>query len=173
MELKRLDPNDPRPEFSCGDADLDEYFARDSIEGGRELIAVTYAFIGDDGCVHAFVSLSNDSIKREDTPRSVWERITRPIPRPKRYASTPTVKIGRLGVCHKHRGQGVGTWVLDYLKVWFTRGNKTGCRFLVVDAYNKPEALRFYQKNGFEFLTQSDCNDETRIMYFDLKTFSP
>ena len=36
---------------------------------------------------------------------------------------------------------------------WFVHPyNKTGCRFIVVDAYNKENVLHFYGKNGFKFL---------------------
>lgn len=42
---------------------------------------------------------------------------------------------------------------------------KTGCRFVTVDAYNA--AVPFYEKNGFDFLTQKDENP-TQLMFFDL-----
>lgn len=59
--------------------------------------------------------------------------------------------------------------------------NRTSCRFLIVDALNRPETLRYYVKNGFRYL----INDErleakymgigggrlplnTWLMYFDL-----
>ena len=32
-------------------------------------------------------------------------------------------------------------------------GLKTGCRFIVVDAYNKENVLHFYEKNGFKFFS--------------------
>jgi GNAT superfamily N-acetyltransferase len=172
LELKRLEPSDPRLPFSCGDQDLDEFFAADSAESGRELMAVTYALMHE-GQVQAYFAISNDAIKTEDVPRSARERLLKLIPRPKRYNSMPAAKIGRLGVCEAAARTGVGTQVLDFLKVWFTHGNKTGCRFLIVDAYSKPKVLNFYLKNGFKFLTSVDEKEETRIMYFDLKTFGP
>lgn len=72
--------------------------------------------------------------------------------------------------------------------------NKTGCRFLIVDAVNSKEVLSFYEKNGFHYLfttgkqeelyTFPAKNDEdkkkrqslpvdldTRLMYFDLLEF--
>lgn len=61
---------------------------------------------------------------------------------------------------------------MDYLKIWFTQGNKTGCRFLLVDAYNQKKTLDFYAKNGFKFLVSKDEKDKTRIMYFDLIQFT-
>ncbi len=173
MKLNRLDPDAPRLPFSCGDADLDEFFAVDSVESAKELLSVTYAVLDEDGNVLAFVSLSNDSIKREECPRSAFERIAKLFSQRKRYSSVPTAKIGRLGVCTAKQRSGLGTEILDYLKVSFTSNNKTGCRFLVVDAYNTPKAIKFYQQNDFEFLTGKDENSETRIMYFDLKTFRP
>jgi GNAT superfamily N-acetyltransferase len=171
VELRRLEPDDPRPRFSCGDSELDEFYAVDSVVGGRELLSVTYAFEDGHGDVAAFFCVSNDAIKKRLLPRSSFKRLVRVVPHEKRYSSMPAVKIGRLGVSSEHRGAGVGTAVLDYLKTWFTVGNKTGCRFLVVDAYNQPEAMSFYSRNGFEFLTSSDEREATRIMYFDLITF--
>lgn len=133
---------------------------------------MTYAYVAEDsGDVLAFFSVSNDSIKREDLSRSGFRRVMEEVPHPKRYKSMPAAKIGRLGTCVKHQSSGIGTQVLDYLKVWFTVGNKTGCRFLVVDANNNTRALAFYERNGFEFLTPDDVDEGTRIMYFDLIKF--
>jgi GNAT superfamily N-acetyltransferase len=170
LELKRLESEDGRPAFSCGHADLDEFYQKDSIEGCKQLLCVTYAFM-ESGIVVAFFSVSNDAIKREDLPRSAFQRITRLVPFNKRYSSMPAVKIGRLGVSNELRRDGYGTEVLDFIKAWFTQGNKTGCRFLVVDAYNDGKAIPFYIKNGFDFLTSADENEKTRIMYFDLIKF--
>ena len=50
-------------------------------------------------------------------------------------------------------------------------GVNGGCRFITVDAYNDESTISFYTKNGIEFLTDKDENDETRLMYFDLKDF--
>lgn len=70
---------------------------------------------------------------------------------------------------------------MEFIKDWFRdEDNKTGCRFLVVDAYNNFKTLNFYERNGFKFLYKDDeeeksfyhINDSviaTRLMYFDLK----
>ena len=134
LELIRLEADDPRPKFSTGDEDLDEFFHKDSIEACRELLCVTYA-LAKDGKTVAFFGLSNDAIKQELVPRSALKRLLKVIPFGKRYSSMPAAKIGRLGVAKDLKRNGYGTKVLDYLKVSFTEGNKTGCRFLVVDAY--------------------------------------
>jgi len=46
---------------------------------------------------------------------------------------------------------------------------QAGCRFITVDAYQN--ALEFYKKNGFDFLTEKDAQEQTRAMYLDLKAF--
>ncbi len=32
-------------------------------------------------------------------------------------------------------------------------------------------AVPFYERNGFQCITESDKDDETRLMFFDLKNF--
>ena len=46
--------------------------------------------------------------------------------------------------------------------------NKTGCRFITIDAYNYLNVTNFYSKNNFKFFTKSDEKDQTRAMYYDL-----
>lgn len=168
--LKRLNPEDLRPPFDCDDDDLNEFFTKDSIVSGKELLSVTYVLEQNNKTI-AFFSVSNDSIKKENVPLSKFKKLVRPIPHEKRYSSLPAVKVGRFATCKGLQRQGIGTALLDFIKVWFTKGNKTGCRFIIVDAYNKPHTARFYQKNGFEFLVEDDLNDETRLMFFDLIKF--
>ncbi|WP_050762199.1 N-acetyltransferase [Desulfarculus baarsii] len=116
----------------------------------------------------------NDSIhiardERRDDKRSLWKHIKSNIPHPKRdYTSFPAVKIGRLGVASAYAGSGIGTYLLTMTKDLFVTDNRTGCRFITVDAYNKPGVIAFYLKNSFAFLWGKDSEERTRIMYFDL-----
>jgi tRNA(Met) C34 N-acetyltransferase TmcA len=95
----------------------------------------------------------------------------------------PGVLIGRLGVSSEFAGQGIGSEALDFVKGWFySSSNKTGCRFVIVDAVNEPQVLSFYEKNAFrplfpteeqEFAYTTGKKDtpvilNTRLMYFDL-----
>ena len=80
----------------------------------------------------------------------------------------PAVKIGRFAVASDCRRAGHGTQVMDFIKLWFITGNKTGCRFIILDALNNPEAITFYESNGFRFLNVADAHEPTRLMYFDL-----
>ena len=94
----------------------------------------------------------------------------------------PGVLIGRLGINAEFRNHGIGTELIDFIKSWFIdEENKTGCRFLIVDAYNNEAPLGFYQKNEFLFLFSTEQQEaenlgydvtktlHTRLMYYDLK----
>lgn len=173
LELKRLGVDDVRDAtFDCGDKDLNEYFFKDSRLACSELISVTYTWI-DSGKTVAFFSVSNDAVKRELLTGSAFRRHTRHVAPSKRYSTLPAVKIGRLAVDYRYHANGIGSDVLSFIKVWFTDGNKTGCRFIIVDAYNTAKTINFYLKNGFSFSLSSDKSDKTRLMFFDLMTIKP
>lgn len=157
--------------FDCGDADLNEFLLKDSFNYLGELLAVTYLFEFGNSTV-SFYSVLNDKISIEELEtKSALRRFLHCIPSPKRYKSVPAVKIGRLGVDKHYHKQGIGSQMLDLIKMSFTHKNKTGCRFITVDAYRNDITINFYKKNGFEFLTAKDVNEKTRLMYFDLITF--
>lgn len=172
--------------FSCEDKDLDEFFSKDAFLYESELLGKTYAWIdlNDPAKILGLVTLANDSVKAKLMANSARNRLQRGITNAKRGISYPAVLIGRLGVSAQYRGKGfnIGTQILDFLKGWFrTNDNKTGCRFMVVDAYNNEKTLRFYEKNGFKplYKTEQEERDflklsseeplETRFLFFDLK----
>ncbi len=164
--------DEDRPLFHCGSQDLDEFFHEDPKLADKELVAVTYA-VEMDGSTVAFFCVSNDSIRAEDTTPSRFKKIRSSIPAAKRYANMPAVKIGRLATNSDFQSHGIGTRILDLIKVWFTEGNKTGCRFIIVDAANNERTLNFYERNGFQFLDTrpETVEGRTRLMFFDLLTF--
>ena len=141
--------------FHCGDDDLDEFFRCDAF------------------------TLSNDSIKR--IPGSRKKKVEKNIPREKLYSSYPAVMIGRLGIGTDFQSQHPGSDVLSFIKAWFVDPlNKTGCRFLLVDSYNKERNLSFYECNDFNYLFSTEEQEHefrgikperplnSRLMYFDL-----
>lgn len=78
--------------------------------------------------------------------------------------------------------------MMNFIKGWFADPeNKTGCRFITVDAYNNEEALEYYKRNSFVFLFPNEVDEveyvnkdrdahhqlkpedlKTRTMHFDL-----
>ena len=172
--------------FSCKDSDLDEFFSKDAFLYETELLGKTYAWINtsDPSKILGLVTLANDSVKAQFIAGAARNRLQRSITNSKRGINYPAVLIGRLGVSSKYQGKGlnIGSQILDFLKGWFRSfDNKTGCRFIVVDAYNNEKTLHFYQKNGFKplYKTEQEERDflklnpeeplETRFMFFDLK----
>lgn len=172
-------------QFDCGHQDLTDFFRNDAFPHHRELLATTYFLqpkrATEKDVMHpvALVSFLNDSLRVEKSEfpasKSIFlKQIRKLLPFPKRgYKSFPAVKIGRLGVADRYRGKEFGSTLLNLAKEFFVTNNKTGCRFLTVDAYNEPggRTVNFYKKNGFEFLSDEDHGEKTRIMWFDLKTF--
>lgn len=157
--------------FKCAEEDLNGFLFDDAKHFHQELMAVTYLLEDPlKNVTVAYFSLLADKITFNPDEKFVWNRLNRNIPNSKRRKSYPAIKIGRLAVNEGFAGQGVGTFVLDSVKYTFTTNKRLGCRFLTVDALNS--AVSFYERNGFQFFTESDESDETRLMFYDLKNFA-
>jgi len=163
----RLIPGHQLKPFNCNDTDLNDFFFNEAKNYQEGLLAVTYIIETISETV-AFYSLLNDKIAMEDfdTNSQWYKKISNRLPKNKRHKSYPAMKIGRLGVSANYQGMGIGNMIIDYLKQLFISNNRTGCKFITVDAYR--QSLRFYEKNDFEYLTTEDASDDTRLMYFDL-----
>ena len=169
IRLYRLNTEYTIQPFDCGDEDLNDFLVNDSLHYTNNLIAVTYIFEDTEySKTVGFFSVINDKITASQTNGSGWKKFRKTIPPKKRFNSYPAVKLGRLGVSKEYQGQRIGSDILNYIKGLFLDSNKTGCRFITVDAYNNEQTLKFYLKNGFVFLTRDDSKDNTRLMYFDL-----
>ena len=156
--------------FKCKDSDLNGFLLEDAQKYLENLMAVTYLLEDNaNGKTVAYYSLLNDKITFDPEQRSIWNRLSRKIPNAKRRKHYPAVKIGRLAISESYSGQGLGSDILRLIKYTFTHGNRTGCRFITVDAYR--DAVGFYENCGFEFISEKDRDDATRLMYFDLKPF--
>lgn len=157
--------------FKCSEEDLNDFLFEDAKHFQKELIAVTYLLEDKEHDITvAYFSLLADKIIFNPEEKASWNRLNRSIPNSKRRKSYPALKIGRLAVSQDYAGTGIGTFILDSIKYAFTTVKRLGCRFITVDALNS--ATPFYQKNGFKFFTELDNDDETRLMFFDLKSFA-
>ena len=183
-QLHRLTSAINLENFNCTNSDLNEFLKKDALPYQEELLGVTYLFVLNKkpNDILCFFTISNDGLKLAPVSNSTQKKIKKKFPRVKHRMDYPSVKIGRLGVDEKYNGSGLGSDLLDFIKDWFTDGqNKTGCRFLLVDAYNTPRVLAFYQKNNFDFLMTEESEAllynkkiselKTRLMFFDLKSF--
>ncbi len=175
-QLRKLTPEYSIKPFDCDDSDLNGFLLESdySIPNARqhavELLAVTY-LIEDikAGETIAYFSLLNDKIDREITDKKAWNRFSREIPNIKRRRSYPAVKVGRLAVSKKYQGQKWGKLIISFLKQLFTHNNRTGCRYITVDALCTAQS--FYESCDFKVLVTPVKDDETVLMYYDLKQF--
>lgn len=170
LKQRQLSPETIIKPFKCAEDDLNGFLFDDAKHFQKELMAVTYLLENDeDNVTVAYFSLLADKISFNSEDKSVWNKLNRCIPNSKRRKSYPAIKIGRLAVNSNYSGIGVGTFLIDSIKYAFTTVKRLGCRFLTVDALNS--ATSFYEKNGFRFFTERDKEDETRLMFYDLKNF--
>ena len=155
--------------FDCGDDDLNEYFKKDAVIHKNELLSKTYIFkeaTVENNFPVALVDLCNDSVRREKFKKSPELKA---FYKEKHYPSYPAVKITRLGVHKYFQHNNIGSFVTNMIKQLFLTDNRTGCRFLTVDAYNRNSIPAFYMRNDFQFFYDKDKNKNTRAMFFDLK----
>lgn len=171
--IYKLAENERIASFDCGDADLSDFALNDAQPYRKEKLAVTYTLLKreDSSSVAAFFCLLNDRISMTDfETKTEYNRFRKRFVNAKRIKSYPAAKIGRFAVAKSMKGKNIGSSLLEFIKSFFVIDNKTGCRFLTVDAY--ADAFPFYLKNGFVPLNEEDKEDETRLLYFDLNDVS-
>lgn len=167
--------------FTCGNPDMDDFFMNSAPLYAKNLLGKTYCYLlkSDPTVMVCAFTVSNDSVRVDLLPNSRKKKINTAIPREKQMRRYPAVLIGRIGVNIDFSGKGIGSELLEILKVWFTEpDNKTGCRYLAVDSYNTEPTLSYYQKNGFLFMFSTETQEaananlplplKTRYMYYDL-----
>lgn len=170
FRVRKLKGNEKIAEFNCGDEDLNDFILNDAGVYRAALLAVTYVVENKQtGDIVAYFSLANDRVGLADFPdKTTFNRFRRhKFVNEKRLKSYPAAKICRLGIAHSLKGQHIGSYLLDFIKTMFFVDNKTGCRFLTVDAYS--DAVPFYEKNDFVYLCGDEEETRTRVLYFDLR----
>jgi GNAT superfamily N-acetyltransferase len=149
--------------FVCGDDDMDEFFQKDALDYTRYKMGKSYCFRMKDDMetIVACFTVSNDSIRIYDLPSSRRNAMWGITNREKMLTRYPGVLVGRLAVASQFAGRGVGSEVLDFIRMWFLdESNKTGCRFAIVDAKNESKILNFYERNGFKTLFPREIDED-------------
>lgn len=169
-QVRRLEEDERIESFSCGDADLDDFIVNEAPFYRDALLVVSYV-MEEDGQPIAYFSLANDRVSIQDFESNTeFNRFRRHrFVNEKRIRSYPAVKVCRFAVAESKRGEGIGSMLLDFIKAYFIIDNKTGCRFVTVDAYRN--AISFYEHNGFLPLQTEDDGAPTRLLFFDLADY--
>jgi len=167
--------------FDCGNADLNDFFNRDALEYKRQMLSRTYFFRHKiSGSVVCAFSFSASSIKTSDLPGSRRKKVKELVPREKSLKSYPGILIGRLGVSTEFSGQGVGSQLIEAIKDFCLIRFPDFVRYLLVDAYNEPAVIKFYQKSDFALVFSTEQQEketyqqkpdetlQTRYMFYDM-----
>jgi GNAT superfamily N-acetyltransferase len=168
-------------DFDCGNTDLNEFFNQDALQYRLQMLSETcfYRHKSSGNVVCAF-SFSASSIKTADLPSARQKKVKEKIPREKSLKSYPAMLIGRLGVATEFSGQGIGSQLMNNIKDFCLIHFPGFVRFLLVDAYNAPDVIGFYQKNKFTTVFSTEEQEKqayrqepyedlrTRYMFFDM-----
>ena len=168
-KVRRLRKNEKVKSFNCGDDDLNDFLLNRAIHYRNALLAITYVFEHIDSKeIIGYFSLANDRVSLTDFEnKTEFNRFRKNrFVNEKRIRSYPAVKICRLGINRDYHGKGIGSVLLDFIKLYFFENNKSGCRFITVDAYYN--AIPFYQNNDFQYLRKEEDDIVTRLLYYDL-----
>jgi GNAT superfamily N-acetyltransferase len=171
--IRRLSQDERISSFDCGDEDLNDFILNESALYRQALLAVSY--VVEHRQTHQIIgyfSLANDKISLSDFDnKTEFNRFRRKkFVNEKRIKSYPAAKICRLAIDKSMAGKGIGSFILYFISNYFVFDNKTGCRFLTVDAYAK--AIPFYTNNDFQFLNEADKDEHTRLLYLDLASLA-
>lgn len=140
--IEPLGKHHDRKAFSCGQAELDDWFQRRAGQDERRNIARVFVASDDRLGVIGFYSLSSFTPSLTDLP----DAIARKLPR---YDAIPAALIGRLARDVRVRGRAIGELLLaDAVRRIVAAGSTLAVFAIVVDAKDE-SAVAFYKEFGF------------------------
>jgi GNAT superfamily N-acetyltransferase len=180
--VSRLDPDKNVAAFDCGDIELNDFLSNDAAKYQKARLSVTHILAlpaaGQITEIVGYFCLLTDKLVFDPNPnndknRRDWLNFNKKhkIHFNKQRKVYPAVKIGRLAVATAFAGKGFGRLMIAHIITMIAEMNNVGCRFITVDAYKN--AFGFYQNNHFNFLSDDDKDEKTRVMYLDIKRFYP
>ena len=171
--------------FDCGRKSVNDFFHNEAQDYQDELFGKTYYFCLPDSpsVIVAGFTVANASIFTKRLPNARQKKIGFEVHHEKGLINYPSILLAQLGVDVRYKGLHLGPQIIDFVMGWFTSSsNKSGCRHLIVDAYDEPHLLEFYQRNGLNLFFSSleqemqyrnwniekDGPLETRLMFRDM-----
>ena len=144
--------------FDCGRESVNKFFREEAQDYQDELFGKTYYWVHRDRPteVVAGFTVANASIFTKRLPNARQKKIGFEVHHEKGLINYPSILLAQLGVDVKYKGLHLGPQIIDFVMQWFTSpDNKSGCRHLIVDAYDEPHLLDFYQRNGLNLFFSS------------------
>lgn len=137
--IELLDGQHPRANFDCGVPALNEFLQRHAGQQQRRGIGKTWVAVDEGLAVLGFVTVSAGGVSTATLPSTLK------LPR----YPVPIMRIGRLAVDLRHRGQGIGMDLLSFaLHLALDVSARIGLYAVVVDAKDDT-AASFYRRHGF------------------------
>lgn len=156
FRIEPLDAKHRRTDFHCGTDALDRYFHTQVSQDMRRRVMACFVALDASGAVAGFYTLASASVWLGDLPESTRKKLPR-------YPSVPVVRMGRLAVDTRFKGQGLGGALLaDALARCIQSG--IAAYALVVDAKDA-SAASFYEHHGFVSLP-----GDARCLFLPLAT---
>lgn len=129
-----------RRAFACGVAELDRYFQQQVTQDIRRRVTSCFVAITAAAVIAGYYTLASGSIPITELPLEIAKRLPR-------YPTLPAVRIGRLAVDQRFRGQGFGRLLLWDATARALRAEQANFT-LLVDAKDDAAAA-FYRHYGF------------------------
>lgn len=174
MKHFRLKAGEAIKPFNCGNEKLNSFLFNKAEKFQNSLVSVTYLLEDTENTI-AYYSVSNDLLKiSPNESRAFKSLLKKTMPSSIVYdmlswQSFPAVKLDMFAVDKNYQRKGIGEQMLMFIVKNFTVNNKTGCLFITADVLNTDQAVSFYSKNKFHFLSEKDIDKESRLMFRILK----
>ena len=140
FQLALFDPKYDRSLFDCGSEPLNRYFREQLTQDIRRRVSACFVALDKNEHVAGYYTLASASVFLKDLPIDIIKKLPR-------YPTVPAVRMGRLAVDKKFRGQGLGSAILADALDRSLR-SEIASFALIVDAKNEA-AVNFYKKHSF------------------------
>jgi len=141
-----LEKDSDRTTFNCGSEPLDRYLQQQVTQEIRRRVTACFIALTKDQTIAGYYTISATSVPLNGLPPSLAKKLPR-------YPLVPAVRMGRLAVDQKFKGQGLGGALLaDALHRAFV--SDIAAYAMLVDAKDH-ETAAFYRHHGFIPLSDS------------------
>lgn len=146
FQLAPLTTEYDRNAFNSTSESLNKYLREQVTQDIRRRVATCYVALDAENRIAGYYTLASASVLLSDLPENIGKKLPR-------YPTVPTVRMGRLAVDRRYKGQGLGGALLaDALER--TYRSEIAAYALLVDA--KDDAAKaFYHHHGFISLPES------------------
>ena len=141
FRLEVLRAEHDRKVFSCGVESVDRYFREQVTQDIRRRVSACYVAVdAETSSIAGYYTLAAGGVPLVEVPAPLAKRLSR-------YAAVPVVRMGRLAVDQRYRGQKLGAALL-WDAVLRAARSEIAAFALVVDAKDAT-AADFYRHHGF------------------------